>query len=51
MRVLQEKANKVPVKMMFPLVFFIFPSMIAVILGPAIPRVVRTFGAIDVPGE
>jgi tight adherence protein C len=33
-----EKANQVPVKIMFPLVFLIFPAIFAVLLGPAIPQ-------------
>jgi len=39
----QEEARKLPNKILFPLVFFIFPSMIAVILGPSLPAIVDLF--------
>ncbi len=35
----QEEARKAPLKMLFPMLLFIFPSMFAVILGPAIPQI------------
>ncbi|WBY02607.1 type II secretion system F family protein [Ramlibacter tataouinensis] len=38
----EERAAKVPVKLLFPLVLFIFPSIMMVVLGPAIIQVVRT---------
>lgn len=37
----EELAAKLPVKLLFPLIFFIFPSMFIVLLGPAAIQMVR----------
>jgi len=40
----EEKAMKAPIKMLFPTVLFIFPSMFLVILGPALMNIQALFG-------
>ncbi|TDK25715.1 type II secretion system F family protein [Arthrobacter crusticola] len=40
----EEKAMKLPVKTLFPLILFIFPVMFIVMLGPAAINIMRTFG-------
>lgn len=37
----EEQAAKVPTKLLLPLVLFIFPSVLMVVLGPAVIRLVR----------
>jgi tight adherence protein C len=42
----EELARQAAIKLLFPLVFLIFPSMLVVLLGPAIPQLLRTLGDI-----
>ncbi len=40
----EELARQATIKLLFPLVFLIFPAMLAVLLGPAVPQLLSTFG-------
>lgn len=37
----REKAMKAPIKMLFPLIVFIFPTIFVIVLGPAVIRIMR----------
>jgi tight adherence protein C len=42
----EEKAQKVPVKILFPMLLCIFPALFIVIIGPGAIQMVATFSKI-----
>lgn len=46
----EELAAKASIKMTLPLVFFIFPPLMVIILGPTVIQVIKTFGGSGVSG-
>jgi tight adherence protein C len=40
----EEAAQKVPIKILFPLIFFLFPALFVVIIGPGALRIMDAFG-------
>lgn len=41
----EEQAMKAPIKMLFPMVMFIFPAIFVILLGPAALRIMKAFGS------
>ncbi len=42
----EKKAKQAPLKMTFPLLFFILPALFTVIMGPAVATVIKEFGKV-----
>jgi tight adherence protein C len=42
----EEAAAKIGLKLLFPLIFCIFPTLLMVLLGPAALQIMRTFGSV-----
>jgi tight adherence protein C len=38
----EENAQRAPVKMLLPMVFLIFPTIVIILLGPAVLQIVRS---------
>ncbi|MDN4055901.1 type II secretion system F family protein [Massilia sp. YIM B02763] len=43
-QIIEEKAGKIATKLLFPLIFCIFPALLVVLLGPAVLQIMRSLG-------
>lgn len=43
---IEEKAMKIPVKILLPIVAFIFPVIFIILLGPAVPSILQALGGL-----
>jgi len=43
----EEEAEKMPMKLLFPMALFIFPAIMVVALGPAMIHIIRTMGSLQ----
>jgi len=42
----EEQAAKLPVKMIFPMIFFLFPALFVVVVGPGVMKIFAALGSI-----
>ena len=47
----EERASKLPVKLLFPLLIFIFPGLLLILLGPGFLRMIKVFSHIVKSGS
>ncbi len=45
-QIIEEQAMKAPIKMLFPLIVFIFPSIFVIVLGPALINIFKALSGI-----
>lgn len=45
----RERAQRIPVLLVFPLIFFIFPSILVILVGPAFIRILEDLFGVTVP--
>lgn len=42
----RQKAQKIPIKLLFPMIFFIFPTLFIILLSPAAIQIYKTFSGL-----